>query len=532
MNPEEIYKRLDAIGIANCTEMLIEVIHSDAKSEYRRSAIKYLGILCSKDPSIGEKCFTELENIIVSQESNEFVKEAAISFGKSKQVKALKPLIWYLKKEEKPTDPSLISVILRAIADIRFDDDEIKLFIEFLDFKSKEVNETVRDELLSVIPGKLVGHLLVSLKSEGFSENLKKEIVDLLGFELLNINISFENSNYLSLKYPELIQSLVDNKDILLETIVPSYKEESKRLTEHYLTILKLLGNEAIDELIEFLQYEDFIIRRNAITLIGKLKLTDAVPSLISHLDDMYNEVSRATIKALGEIGDLSAVPELLKVLDIENVSFEYIDLDMKFYIIDAITEIYMANDGASFKYLYGYVNSDNDIVKESITYIFGEIGNEQFLPYLENFLQERNVDVRKNAIIALGKIGHKSAVEPLFKLLNDKYSYWLVKKVAVDALFNIFLKNLYIEKSEPVNHDPFFVMNMEKLIDYLNTENSENFKVKLSVIKFLEIFGGKTALSALIKQLNDFYRVVRIAASKAIKKIEERLELQEELNS
>ena len=53
---------------------------------------------------------------------------------------------------------------------------------------------------------------------------------------------------------------------------------------------------------------------------------------------------------------------------------------------------------------------------------------------------------------------------------------------------------------------------------------------IKIGLIKFIEKFGGQTAKSTLIKRINDFHRVVRIHASNAIKRIEKKLELEEEL--
>ncbi|GAI94563.1 unnamed protein product, partial [marine sediment metagenome] len=64
-------------------------------------------------------------------------------------------------------------------------------------------------------------------------------------------------------------------------------------------------------------------------------------------------------------------------------------------------------------------------------------------------------------------------------------------------------------------------------IIDYLKRSDDENFKVKVGLIKFLEIFGEKHALSALLARVNDFPRIVRIHASNAIKRIEEKLELE-----
>ena len=149
------------------------------------------------------------------------------------------------------------------------------------------------------------------------------------------------------------------------------------------------------------------------------------------------------------------------------------------------------------------------------------------FINPLIELLNKRNLDVRKNAAIALGKIGKSNALDPLISIIEDKNNYWLLKKVSADAIYNIYYKNLYIGRKS-FESERFFVMRTEQLIDHLKDNEDENPKVKLSLIKLLEDFGGKTSLNALLKQVNDFHRIVRISASKAIKKIEKRLEEEE----
>lgn len=145
----------------------------------------------------------------------------------------------------------------------------------------------------------------------------------------------------------------------------------------------------------------------------------------------------------------------------------------------------------------------------------------------LLDLLKIRNVDVRKNTIIALGKIGSIDPLESLLKILGDENAYWLIKKVAVDAIYNIFQRNWYKVKDKKQDITRLLNKNMATLMDHLRTKESENYKVKLSLIKLLETYGGEQALNALLKRVNDFHRVVRIYASNAIKKIEERLELE-----
>jgi HEAT repeat protein len=250
------------------------------------------------------------------------------------------------------------------------------------------------------------------------------------------------------------------------------------------------------------------------------------VDQLINGLDNIYNEVSIACIEALGEIGDFNAVPELLDILNIEDISFEYTDLDMKLYILDAIKKIYLINDNAPFDYLYNHLKNGNNTIQESIAFLLGEIGKQEAVKPLIDLLKVKNLDVRKNTVIALGKIGNPKALDNLIRFVENEETYWLIKKVAIDAIYNIFQKNWYRIKEK--NQELARILNKDTaiLIDYLKASEKENFKVKLSLIKFLEVYGGEQALSALITRVNDFHRVVRIHASNAIKRIEEQLEI------
>jgi HEAT repeat protein len=369
--------------------------------------------------------------------------------------------------------------------------------------------------------------LLESLKNRKLSNNHKTELVKLIGYELSSINVSFEDLSYIKVKYPEIISDLIRKKTLLLEIITLILREEDAELLKSIITILKLMGKEVENDLTKLLLTDDFIVRKNAIVLCGKLQLKNAVDLLITNLDNIYNEVSIASIEALGEIGDISAVPELLDILDIEDISFEYTDLDMKLYILDAIKRIYSINKDPSYEYLFSGLKRENNTIRESVAFILGEIGKKEFVKPLVELLNVKSLDVKKNTVIALGKVGHIESIKDLIKILEDPDSYWLIKKVAVDAIYNIFQKNWYRVRFEEHESKRLLTKEMAILIDFLRNKSEENFKVKLSLIKILETYGSKNAIDALLKRVNDFHRVVRIRASNAIKKIEERLELE-----
>jgi len=522
-SPQEIFDRREEFGLDNSVEMLANIIETEKNNNKRKEAVKYLGGISNYIPQLKDECFAIIENVLISEDKIDVKCEAAKTLGKLKNNKALKPLNWILEQNIDSVDLRLAA--LKAIKNIKFDRPQITTFIKELDSRYNSVKEFVRNHLVGIEPELLIDSLLGNLKSENISNEHKSEIIKLIGYELSSLNIAFQDTNYVKVKYPELISKLHSAKGVLLDEITRILRKEDLELLDSTVSILKLISPEINQDVIKLLLSNDFIVKKNAITLTGKLKLKDAVDPLIPGLDNIYSEVSVATIEALGEIGDLSAIPELLDVLNVEDISFEYTDIDMKFYIMNAVKKIYSTNRDADFNILFSHLNSDSETLKESIAFILGEIGNEEFAKPLIDLLKIRNLDVKKNAIIALGKIGNIAPILSLIEILENPDSYWLIKKVAIDAIYNIFQRNWYRVKGEDLDLERTLNKHIATLTDYLKQSEAENTKVKVSLIKFLEIYGGESALSSLLSRVNDTNRGVRIHASNAIKKIENRLE-------
>lgn len=524
--PAEIFQRRKEFGFQNSFNMLTEIIEADKDDKKRRESVKFLGLISDHSNQLKKSCFETLENLLVSDDKIEIKCEAAKALGRIKYEKSLKPLNWVL--EQKPVNNDIKLSVLKAIHKTRFEEPEIKLFINELDNEFRSIKDFVSIQLLSLEPEKLVNLFLITLKDKKFSNRHHTEVLRLLGYEISSINVSFEDTSYIKIKYPGILVSLNQYKNTLLDVITQNLRVDDSNLMDSILTILKILKSEIVEDLIKYLLIDDFIVKKNAVILCGRLKLKETADLLITNLDNIYNEVSIAAIEALGEIGDLSTVPELLNILDIEDISFEYTDLDMKLYILDAIKKIFVNNPSPSYDFLYSALETDNITVRESIAFILGEIGKDEFLDPLVGLLKATmNLDVRKNTIIALGKIGNVKSLEDLVQIIEDKNSYWLIKKVAIDAIYNTVQKNWYRVREGEKDIIILLNKNIARLIDHLGTYQDENFRVKLGLIKLLENYGGKQALSSLLKRVNDFHRVVRIYASNAIKKIEEMLELE-----
>jgi len=473
IRPQEIFQRSEELGLKNSANLLTEIIESNADDNERKEAIKYLALIGNNSNSIKNECFGTFENLLISDNRVEIRCEAAKALGRIRHEKGLKPLKWILEQEQ--IDNQIKLSVLKAIHKIRFEDPEIQLFINELDNNYNSIKDYVTIQLLSLNPEDLITLSLSSLKNKRFSNKHKTELVKLIGYELSSINVSFEDMSYLKAKYPEILTNLIQNKKILLDVITLILKEEDSDLLNSIIIILKLLEDKLENDLIKLLLNDDFIVRKNAVILSGKLKLKNAVDLLITNLDNIYNEVSIAAIEALGEIGELSAVSDLLDVLDIDDVGFQYSDLDMKLYILDAVKNIYLNNKDATYEELFSSLNRDNNTIKESVAFILGEIGKENFVKPLLDLLSVRNLDVRKVAIIALGKIGNLESLDALLNILDDKNAYWLIKKVVVDAIYNIFQRNWYRIKNEDVRR--ILHKDLALISEYLGKQEDENYK-------------------------------------------------------
>jgi len=519
--PLEVYNNRQQLGITNSVHMLIDIINEDNPTPIRMEAIKYLGSIEDISEDVKNECFQTLENILISEDNTELKCQAANCMGKTKLEKSLDPMKWYL--ENCQADYKTEKAILKAISNIRFEKPEIELFIQYLDSQYNSIKHFVSDQLLKLVPNKAIKILLESFDND-ISNICKKEIIMLVGYYIESLNVSFADSSYLKVKQPEIISTLSENIDNFI-SILSFIDEEDENLMEKIITIFKLLEEKVEEKLISIVEDEDFIAKENAIYLIGKLKLKNAMHLLLKNIDNFYSDISIASIRALANIGDISIIPELLNTLDVEDIEFEYIDIDMKWYIIETIKKIYLNDASVTYDVLIEELEQPNDILKESIAYILGEIGKDEFVdPLLSLLNKKENIDIKKNAIIALGKIGNMNAIDPLLNYIEDSKEYWLLKKIIIDAIFNIFNENWYkIKKDEEIRR--FLYKKRAFLMDHLKSKDKECFKVKLGIIKFLEKFGDKSAVDVLFRFVNDFHRIVKISAQNAIKTISKRLE-------
>lgn len=197
-----------------------------------------------------------------------------------------------------------------------------------------------------------------------------------------------------------------------------------------------------IDIQIDLLKDPDWAVRREAVVTLGEMGDERCVQPLVNALRDGDWQVREAAVEALGQVGS-PAVEALLKVIR---------DWDIRKYVIRALGKI---KDERVLDPLIQQLHSDE--FKDDATEALVELGS----PAVERLvaaLKDKEELVRKQAIIALGRIKDPRAVEPLIEMLKDPD--WFTRLAAAAALEQIGDERGR-EAIKPLMKDPDLVVRM-----------------------------------------------------------------------
>ncbi len=172
-----------------------------------------------------------------------------------------------------------------------------------------------------------------------------------------------------------------------------------------------------IDIQIDLLKDPDWVVRREAAITLGEMGDERCVEPLAAALRDGDWQVREVAIDGVGQIGS-PAVEVLLKLLR---------DWDVRKSAIIALGKI---RDERVLEPLMQQLR--NDEFMEDATDALVNLG-EPALPGLIKALKDKEELVRKQAVIALGRIKSPEAIDPLIEMLQNKD--WFTRLTAAAAL-------------------------------------------------------------------------------------------------
>ena len=197
-----------------------------------------------------------------------------------------------------------------------------------------------------------------------------------------------------------------------------------------------------IDIQIDLLTDPDWVVRREAVITLGEMGDERCIEPLAKALRDGDWQVREVAVEAMGQVGS-PAVEILLKLLR---------DWDVRKCAILALGKI---RDERVLDPLM--LQLRNDEFKDDAINALVELGAPA-LPRLIAALRDKDENVRKSAVLALGRIKNGDAIDPLIEMLGDPD--WFTRLTAAAALESIGDERGR-EAIKPLLKDPDMVVKM-----------------------------------------------------------------------
>jgi HEAT repeat protein len=162
--------------------------------------------------------------------------------------------------------------------------------------------------------------------------------------------------------------------------------------------ILVGIGEEAVPALLSEIDNDDHDIRKFVVHVLGQIKQAVAVEPLCRKLWDDNANVAGSAAEALGEIGSVEAVTALIGAF--ENVE------DTRLPAAEALGKI---GDDSALDKLYQFLQTDDAIVKFAVLEAIGNIGHRDSVPRLMPILQADDRNIAETALMAVINISLKN---------------------------------------------------------------------------------------------------------------------------
>ncbi|MCP4023920.1 MAG: response regulator [Desulfobacteraceae bacterium] len=296
-----------------------------------------------------------------------------------------------------------------------------KDFIEELIFCLKEEDIVKAKALLQFASD---SDIAVEVQKDALLELAKgpeKVVFPLLEY-LTKIEIS--NPDIQDALYELILDKAYGNTDLVIKYITNNEKKAR-------LLFLKASGDLILTEVgpvLEKIILEDadpnIVIQ--AVKSLGRLRLTGSLPALAKIAGQDDNEIKRAAIFAISEIGTEEAVDTMC--------GFIGQDEEASKLTVEALAEI---QDIYSLDKLASFLSSDITIVRDTAIDQLMKLGTKA-VPILTNAFKNANADYLVHLLTTLGYIGDQAAISPILDIINTQPEDANIRQAAYEAMERI----------------------------------------------------------------------------------------------
>lgn len=285
-------------------------------------------------------------------------------------------------------------------------------------------------------------------------------------------DIQSKNDALLSRVEEQITFGTFDPSEQLLQQLVRGLADSRDSIRLRFAETLGEIGEIATPLIVESLaKGSDVVIRQAAAKALTIIADPAAIPALVNaFLHDQDTVVKGLAIGALARIGE-AAVADLLNIIaspelpeeirgqaswalsfigaeaaELLYEAFNHPSLDVRYAVLGAIGHVAqeqmqqkscdVLNAAKSCNMLITALTDPEPLLRMKAAVVLGQVKYPAAVPHLILATQDNDLDVKKAAITSLGKLGSRSALAPLHKLLDDRQEVIRVlAKVAIDQI-------------------------------------------------------------------------------------------------
>jgi len=169
----------------------------------------------------------------------------------------------------------------------------------------------------------------------------------------------------------------------------------------------------AYSAVISMLNASDAKMKNVGIELVGRKRMTDVLPQLVKLTSDQDESVRQSALKRIGELGSIADIDNLIATLNRAGSQNEISAVEQA---LSSICSKEQNQDACANKIISALSNAKAE-QKGALLRVLSSIGNQTALNAVRNALKDPDVQVRNNAIRALGDWKTADAAPDLLNL-------------------------------------------------------------------------------------------------------------------
>lgn len=336
-----------------------------------------------------------------------------------------------------------------------------EIFLEPLMSSDDNIKYWVSRSLIGDRSNMYVDPMLLGLESEqaGIRENAYKYFENMGAKAIPFLRDAFTQVRA-RIVYSSIADLLAGMKKDAFKEVLSLFRSTEKDEVYWGSVIAKKMGEEILPELHKLLESSDWKVRLNALQAIEKIASPKSISILLELLEDEYFSIRKLSVNCLGQIGDVSVASPLEHLMEID-------DIEMKLLVIKALGNICSVESDdllvhslrdenwliqreclramgkiKSKKFitpLKEYVKNVSENLKEELIENIGHFQNTSFENILELWLGEKDEVLLQKTLVAISKLPEFRGYDKLCDLIE--HSNWSVKKEAIVALGKLQVK-------------------------------------------------------------------------------------------